>query len=223
MGKSYILQRKTKNKGRRKEIMKKTECALVQDLIPNYLEQLTSEETNVFIKEHVMHCRECKKILEESTAEVEETETQEKNQTLKIDFLKKVKFTKKAGIFCIIIAIILLLFSGGIVYRNTGLPLSLDDLEIQERRTEMVTIRDEETGQTTQKEILHYKINYEKEGRYITSRCSYKPGDPIIIFKLYSKWGDGGKTVDGSIEIEGVNTIYLEGESGNKMTLWERE
>ena len=47
--------------------MKKTECALVQDLIPNYLEQLTSEETNVFIKEHVTHCRECKKILEEST------------------------------------------------------------------------------------------------------------------------------------------------------------
>lgn len=203
--------------------MKKTECAIVQDLLPNYLEQLTCEETNAFVEQHIEQCQECKKVFEESKTEVEETNTQEKNQTIQINFLKKVKFTKKVGIFCIIIAILVLLFSAGILYHNTGLPLSLDDLAIQEIRTEIVTVKDEKTGQTTEKEILHYTINYEKEGRYITSSCSYKPGDPVIIFKLYSKWGDGGKIVDGNIEIEGVKAIYLEGESGNKMVLWERK
>lgn len=44
--------------------MKEKECKLVQDLLPNYIEKLTSEESNKFIEEHIKECTECKKILE---------------------------------------------------------------------------------------------------------------------------------------------------------------
>ncbi len=38
---------------------KKTECALVQNLLPNHLEGLTSDETNEFIERHLKQCEDC--------------------------------------------------------------------------------------------------------------------------------------------------------------------
>ena len=41
----------------------KKNCMIVQDLFPNYIEKLTSDETNNFIEEHLKSCNECQKIL----------------------------------------------------------------------------------------------------------------------------------------------------------------
>ena len=40
----------------------KKDCKIVQDLLPNYIENLTNEETNKFIDEHLKECNECQKI-----------------------------------------------------------------------------------------------------------------------------------------------------------------
>ena len=37
----------------------KRDCKLVLDLLPNYIEKLTNEETNNFIEEHLKGCEEC--------------------------------------------------------------------------------------------------------------------------------------------------------------------
>ena len=42
----------------------KKECKIVQDLLPNYMENLTSIQTNEYIEEHIANCEECKKNLE---------------------------------------------------------------------------------------------------------------------------------------------------------------
>ena len=39
-----------------------SKCKIVQDLLPTYIESLTSEETTNFIEEHLNSCNECKKI-----------------------------------------------------------------------------------------------------------------------------------------------------------------
>ena len=39
-------------------------CKIVQDLLPNYIENLTSKETNIFIEGHLNTCSNCKNILE---------------------------------------------------------------------------------------------------------------------------------------------------------------
>ena len=36
--------------------MKNKECNLVKDLLPNYIDKVTSNETNVFIEEHLKNC-----------------------------------------------------------------------------------------------------------------------------------------------------------------------
>ena len=66
----------------------KKECKIVQDLIPNYLEAVTAEETNEFIKEHIAECQECNKVylamkqdLKSNVIDTEET----------INYMKKFK------------------------------------------------------------------------------------------------------------------------------------
>ena len=45
-------------------------CKIVQDLLPNYIENLTSEKTNIFIEEHLKECEECRNILENMKIEL---------------------------------------------------------------------------------------------------------------------------------------------------------
>ena len=44
----------------------KTNCKIVQDLLPNYIENLTNEETNRFIEEHLKECPECHAIIKDN-------------------------------------------------------------------------------------------------------------------------------------------------------------
>lgn len=38
-------------------------CKVVQDLLPNYVEELCSDETERFIQEHIEYCEECRQVL----------------------------------------------------------------------------------------------------------------------------------------------------------------
>ena len=95
----------------------KDNCKIVQDLIPNYLEALTSEETTTFIEKHIAECKECKKELEEmSNGERCPTEEEEKE----IEYLKKVKKKNRLNIIfavCILLCIFMLIYLGCILYR----------------------------------------------------------------------------------------------------------
>ena len=42
----------------------KATCAMVQDLLPAYIEGLTSEETTAVIKAHLETCEECRAMYE---------------------------------------------------------------------------------------------------------------------------------------------------------------
>ena len=44
--------------------MIKNDCKIVQDLLPNYIENLTSKETNDYVESHIEQCKECSKALE---------------------------------------------------------------------------------------------------------------------------------------------------------------
>lgn len=80
-------------------------CNIVQDLLPNYIEGLTSEETNQAVEEHLHTCVECKEIYEQMTADIEKVE---KVPTIELKFLKKIKKTKLlAAALCMILTIVL--------------------------------------------------------------------------------------------------------------------
>lgn len=67
----------------------KIDCALVRDLLPSYVDKITSEETNEILKEHLETCETCNKELSEMLYEIQ-AEKATPHQDLKI-YLSKTK------------------------------------------------------------------------------------------------------------------------------------
>lgn len=84
----------------------KRECKIVQDLLPSYIENLTTKETKVYIEEHLEKCQSCKQVLERMKQEFNLNITKKDNREVK--YIKK--FNKKINILKLIISLILVVF-----------------------------------------------------------------------------------------------------------------
>jgi hypothetical protein len=69
-------------------------CSIVQDLLPNYIEKLASEDTNQVIEEHLENCEDCKKVYNQMVADIGKTE---KVPVIELKFLKKLKHKQIIG------------------------------------------------------------------------------------------------------------------------------
>ena len=93
-----------------KEIKK---CKIVQDLLPNYIEKLTNEETNYFIESHLSECNECNEMFNNMKKEIELNTT--KRDKREIKYIKK--FSNKLKFLKIILLAIVLVYVGTIGYK----------------------------------------------------------------------------------------------------------
>ena len=93
-----------------KEIKK---CKIVQDLLPNYIEKLTNDETNEYIESHIEECDECNNILKNMKKEIELNMTKRDNREVK--YIKK--FSNKLKILKMILLAIVLVYVGTIGYK----------------------------------------------------------------------------------------------------------
>ncbi len=83
------------------------ECKIIQDLLPNYIEKLTTKETNSYIEEHLKICNNCKNTYEKMKNEIQlENKKTDKRE---INFFKKYK--NKLRVLRTIILIIILAFA----------------------------------------------------------------------------------------------------------------
>lgn len=78
------------------------DCNIIRDLLPSYVDKLTSDESNAAIEEHIKNCPACKEILENMKKAANGSET----QTEEIDYLKKHKRNARKN--TIVTAIILI-------------------------------------------------------------------------------------------------------------------
>ena len=86
-------------------------CNIVQDLLPNYIENLTNEETNKFIDEHLKECSECNQILKSMQKDLKVDDTVRDKKTVK--YFKKYK--SKLRTLRIILLIIIVSFVGNTI------------------------------------------------------------------------------------------------------------
>lgn len=98
----------------------KKECKIVQDLLPNYIEKLTNEETNTYIDEHLNSCEGCKKVLESMKKDIKTLEP--KRQEKEVKFLKK--YNRKIRILSSIVIAIIIIY-GILLIRNVAILSSL--------------------------------------------------------------------------------------------------
>lgn len=98
------------------------DCKIVQDLLPNYVEDLTEEVTNEYIEEHLKTCSNCRKALENMNGEIE---VEEVHQEKEIQYLKNIRKRVKRTIalsctLIIIIASCVVCY----VYNNVKIPIN---------------------------------------------------------------------------------------------------
>ena len=98
----------------------KRNCKIVQDLLPNYIEKLTNEETNNFIEEHLKECNECQNVFDNMKKEFKVNTT--KRDEREVKYIKK--YSKKMKILKVILLIIILMYAL-IVGRRTIIMTSL--------------------------------------------------------------------------------------------------
>ena len=84
---------------------KKLTCSIVQDLLPNYIEKLTSDDTNHAVEEHLDTCESCREAYQQMIADISNPV---KAPMIELKFLKKVKRTRiLAAALCIALTLVL--------------------------------------------------------------------------------------------------------------------
>lgn len=81
-------------------------CELIRDLLPSYIENLTSDVTNNLIEEHLDTCEECKRVHDSMREPLEKSEDIEELQ--EIDFLKTARKKTRKIIFGISLAVVVI-------------------------------------------------------------------------------------------------------------------
>lgn len=165
-------------------------CKIVQDLLPNYIEQLTNEESNNFIQEHLKECKECKRIFEDMQKDLS-VDTKE-NEITKVNYIKK--YNRKLKSLKIILLIILAIF-----LIRTGRNMIIM-AELANKANEHISSKNYRKISTSyQGDTLSIIDYYFKDGKYvmIMNRLTKNETNKIIAY-------NNGKT---------INTYY---ETGDK-------
>ena len=81
------------------------DCKIVQDLLPNYIENLTDSVTNEYIEEHIATCEQCAKMLKNMNGEIK---LEQINQDKEIKYLKTVRKRVKRTIAIVSLCIIII-------------------------------------------------------------------------------------------------------------------
>lgn len=108
---------------------KNKKCKIIQDLLPSYIDKVTSDETNKFIEDHLQNCEKCSQILKDMNANIFLENIDEKR---KINYLKKIKLKIRMTIIAILLIMTIIIVTiikfftslGGITVNENG------DLEI---------------------------------------------------------------------------------------------
>lgn len=170
-------------------------CKIVRDLLPSYMENLLSNESKLFVDEHIDSCSECKKYLDTISKDIiNEKNTEEDIDNLNIDYLKK--YRKKLSslkkilliIIILIILIIVMVFAKCIYYHNilTSTSERITELENSEnfliRRKEISIDYKNNTTDESFSEIYYKDGKYKRVGSWFVMYGEINSTEYLEIF-----------------------------------------
>lgn len=109
-------------------------CGIVEDLLPSYVDGLTSEETNEAVREHLNGCENCREKYETMKAVENAEHAQAARQ---VDYLKTVRRSKRWGVLIAVLCTVLVIVMGVLVKEyEIGAPAAYHELSysIQENQ-----------------------------------------------------------------------------------------
>ncbi|MGO1470546.1 MAG: zf-HC2 domain-containing protein [Tissierella sp.] len=151
-----------------------------RDLAPTYIDNLTSEETNKLIEEHLKDCKECREYLDQMKEDVllgskDEKEEEKRN----IDYFKKVRSKQRKKVFTIVGSLLsvflIILISFYILISHQLKPLPEAKRNISTTNIKMVVDMEDVANRTpivrtyTKKEFDNFNENKIKKIREIVN------------------------------------------------------
>ncbi len=88
----------------------KKECRIIQDLLPLYIDEVVSKESNDFIEKHLQECKQCKEMLNLLKQEEQVSNIDEKEAIRK--FHKKLRYKNLKTLIITLLCIIIILYIG---------------------------------------------------------------------------------------------------------------
>lgn len=178
-------------------------CKVIEDLLPNYIEHLTSQETNEYIEKHLAQCTKCTKIFKNMSSKTEEVEVFDQEE--EINFLKRLgRKTKILKSILLIIVLVYIILIG----RRTLIMIQLSQLaqlnkEISNYHSILHTYQDN---------MLITTETYYKETDYLMTMIAYSNNSPIKKVTFYKKGNEAfslteanGEKILNNLDVEEMN------------------
>lgn len=113
--------------------MMKKECSVVRDLLPLYLENMVSEDTAIFVKEHLENCFDCTAEFErlKSGKQIDEEKILQRKHDAEVIKAVSRKITKRifkaVAVVCLVFVV---LFSTVLFYTSIDYPVTKDNISL---------------------------------------------------------------------------------------------
>ena len=184
----------------------KTNCNIIKDLLPLYVDEITSKESTLLIDEHLAECKNCKEALENMKEEIRVSNIDEKS-TIK-SFFKKIKRKKRISIALSVIITLILVIGGVNLWNRENF--------IRNYEENLITVEEQDDGglianiNATNYTDLHFILEQNIDDSvdiYITLFQSFKDKlfpteEPFKSISVSSKcWG---RFIDENIEFSEI-------------------
>ena len=183
-------------------------CAIVGDLLPAYVEGLTSEETTAAVEAHLASCPACAAKRAAMGAEEGPSPEEAEETAREVDYLKAVRRRSRrrvaAAILCTVL-VLLLGFAAKIFV--IGEPLDPDGVAVSAQREDDV-LRVKVSSAVSGNAFWDWTVENQDGVVSITARS-------VLVSPLFR---DGTGTVE--VPLEGVTEIWL-GEAGEGRMIWQ--
>ncbi len=183
----------------------KKECKIIQDLLPNYIEELVSEDTKLFIDEHLKKCENCQEALENMKEKLT-TNAEKVDKT--VNCLKR--YNRELKVLQIILLIILVSF----VLKVGHKVIILNSLENNFEKA-----LNSQNFYTKCEEYSSGKIVENAARAMSTKETYYKDGDYLSTFSFSDE--NGRKREINYYEANGEKKTFLSSTNAGQETIHE--
>lgn len=193
-------------------------CDVVQDLLPSYIDKISSEATNTLVENHLRKCKVCKKTLEDMNKGTYDKII--KSQTEQIDYLKRYRKQLLKAIILTIEIMIILVGSLTIFLYYAEFSIDVNKVGFSYSRLD----------NTSSSECVLFDLS-NSNGLFIsytTSEVFEEDGNKSVYINFLGKYNfscPNSVTIRSSVSVKKDNMlkqIYLRDKNGNVRKIWDK-
>lgn len=171
-------------------------CAVVRDLLPLFVEGLTSEETSAAVEAHLAVCPDCAALRDAMASPAEPAETAEQDR--EVDYLKTVKRKSGRRVVAAVLCTVLLIAAGfAAKIFIIGTPAQEGELFVAEAVEENGTLRLSISTPSSATAYWGWKVDTADGVANISARS-------VLVSPLFP---NGGGTVE--VPLDGIGEVWL--------------